>query len=36
MIQFPGEIKWDRNLINVTSLDIETKFGDGFPEPAAG
>ena len=32
--QFPGEIKWDRNLINVTSLDIETKFGDGFPEPA--
>ena len=31
---FPGEIKWDRNLINVTSLDIETKFGDGFPEPA--
>ena len=32
--QFPGEIKWDRNLINVTSIDIETKFGDGFPEPA--
>jgi len=32
--QFPGEIKWDRNTINVTSIDIETKFGDGFPEPA--
>ena len=32
--EFPGDIKWDRNLINVTSLDIETKFGDGFPEPA--
>ena len=32
--QFPGEIKWDRNVINVTSIDIETKFGDGFPEPA--
>ena len=31
--QFPGEIKWDRNTINVTSLDIECKFGDGFPEP---
>ena len=31
---FPGEIKWDRNLINVTSIDIECKFGDGFPEPA--
>ena len=31
--EFPGEIKWDRNLINVTSIDIETKFGDGFPEP---
>ena len=32
--EFPGEIKWDRNVINVTSIDIETKFGDGFPEPA--
>ena len=31
---FPGTIKWDRNLINVTSLDIETKFENGFPEPA--
>ena len=32
--EFPGDIAWDRNLINVTSLDIECKFGDGFPEPA--
>ena len=32
--QFPGEIKWDRNLINVTSLDIECRFGEGFPDPA--
>ena len=31
--EFPDEIKWDRNTINVTSIDIETKFGDGFPEP---
>ena len=31
--EFPGVIKWDRNMINVTSIDIETKFGDGFPEP---
>ena len=32
--QFPGDIHWDRNIINVTSLDIETKFGEGFPEPS--
>ena len=32
--QFPGDISWDRNIINVTSLDIECKFGDGFPEPS--
>ena len=32
--QFPGEIKWDRNMINVTSLDIECRFGQGFPDPA--
>ena len=31
---FPGKIEWDRNIINVTSLDIETKFENGFPEPA--
>ena len=32
--QFPGEIKWDRNMINVSSLDIECRFGQGFPDPA--
>jgi DNA polymerase elongation subunit (family B) len=32
--QFPGEIKWDRNMINVSSLDIECRFGQGFPNPA--
>ena len=32
--EFPGNIEWDRSLINVTSLDIETKFGEGFPDPA--
>jgi DNA polymerase elongation subunit (family B) len=31
---FPGVIEWDRNIINVTSIDIETKFENGFPEPA--
>lgn len=32
--EFPGVIKWDRNTINVTSIDIECKFGQGFPDPA--
>jgi DNA polymerase elongation subunit (family B) len=32
--EFPGNIEWDRSLINVTSLDIECKFGEGFPDPA--
>ena len=32
--EFPGNIHWDRNIINVTSLDIEVKFGEGFPDPA--
>jgi len=31
---FPGNIHWNRNIINVTSLDIEVKFGEGFPDPA--
>jgi len=30
---FPGDIEFDRNLINVTSLDIEVASDDGFPEP---
>ena len=31
---FPGTIKFDRNLINVTTIDIEVASDDGFPEPA--
>ena len=30
---FPGTIKFDRNLINVTTIDIEVASDDGFPEP---
>ena len=30
---FPGEIKFDRNLVNVTSIDIEVASDDGFPDP---
>jgi len=30
---FPGTIEWDRNVINVTAIDIETKFENGFPHP---
>ncbi len=30
--QFPNEIPYDRRLIDIASLDIETSFGDGFPE----
>jgi DNA polymerase elongation subunit (family B) len=30
--QFPGEIPYDNRLIDIASLDIETSFGDGFPE----
>ena len=29
--RFPGEIKFDRDKINVTSLDIEVHSEDGFP-----
>ena len=31
--KFPREIEFDRDVINVTSLDIETAYEDGFPEP---
>jgi len=31
--QFPGQIEFNRNLINVTSIDIEVQSDDGFPEP---
>ena len=30
---FPGHIQFDRNLINVTTIDIEVQSDDGFPEP---
>ena len=30
---FPGEIKFDRSKINVTSIDIEVASDQGFPEP---
>ena len=30
---FPGQIDFDRNQINVTSIDIEVESDDGFPEP---
>jgi DNA polymerase elongation subunit (family B) len=31
--QWPQEIKFRRELIDVMSLDIETEIGDGFPDP---
>ena len=31
--KFPNKIKWDREVINVTSIDIEVRFEDGFPHP---
>jgi DNA polymerase elongation subunit (family B) len=30
---FPGQIDFDRNKINVTTIDIEVESDDGFPEP---
>ncbi len=30
---FPGQIEFDRNKVNVTSIDIEVASDDGFPEP---
>ena len=30
---FPGHIEFNRNLINVTTIDIEVQSDDGFPEP---
>jgi DNA polymerase elongation subunit (family B) len=30
--QFPNEIAYHRDLVDVASLDIETSYGDGFPE----
>ena len=31
--RYPGEINWDRDKINVTTIDIETAYENGFPEP---
>ena len=31
--KFPGEIKFDRDRINVSTIDIEVASDDGFPEP---
>jgi len=31
--EFPGTIEFNRNLINVTTIDIEVASDDGFPEP---
>jgi len=31
--KFPHDIVWDRDKINVTTIDIETAYEDGFPEP---
>ncbi len=30
---YPGKIEFDRNKINVTTIDIEVASDDGFPEP---
>lgn len=30
---WPGEIQFDRNIINVTTIDIEVQSNEGFPEP---
>lgn len=32
--KFPGDIKFERDQINVTTIDIETAYEGGFPEPA--
>ena len=32
--KFPREVEFDRDLINVTTIDIETEYNDGFPEPS--
>jgi DNA polymerase elongation subunit (family B) len=31
--EYPGDIQFDRNAINVTSIDIEVASDQGFPEP---
>ena len=31
--EYPGHIEFNRNLINVTTIDIEVQSDEGFPEP---
>ena len=31
--EFPGTIKYNRNQINVTTIDIEVQSDEGFPHP---
>ena len=31
--KFPRDITFDREVINVTTIDIETEYDDGFPDP---
>ena len=33
--EFPGDIEFNRNQINVTSIDIDVASDEGFPEPGA-
>lgn len=32
--KFPRDIQFDRDVVNVMTIDIETAYEDGFPEPA--
>jgi len=32
--KFPSDIKFERDQINVTTIDIEVDYNDGFPEPS--
>lgn len=32
--KYPRDVDWDRDLINVSTIDIETEYDDGFPEPS--
>ena len=32
--KFPRNIEFDRDKINVTTIDIETEYNNGFPEPS--
>ena len=33
MEKFPRDIEFDRDKINVATIDIETEYNDGFPDP---